>query len=324
MIMGEKKLIIVHGRNFKPQKDKIENLWFDAIEHGIKRDCDQSCIDKYNAIQKQFIYYGDISNQFLRDTGEKYDEAKDMEDREKSLDNLKMRPTNDFTPETSKRIYNDLPGKAGWKEFLADTFAFPLFLTGWSEEMISWVAPDMREYWNHDSQFGSDVRASLTGPLKDAFENQDDIMLVGHSLGTMISYDVLWKFSYYSEYEELREIGTTVSRFVSLGSPLGNETVKHNLKGSRAKKQRKFPINIKQWHNIAAEGDFVSQDETVEDDYRKMEQYKMIDHVRDHPIYNLALRKFYDHPSGKSYPHNGIGYVIHSTFIQLLSEWLSD
>ena len=78
------------------------------------------------------------------------------------------------------------------------------------------------------ARFGSDLRARLTEPLQAAVEKGDDIMLIAHSLGTMISYDVLWKFSHYYEYRKLRENGRApmINTFLTLGTPLGNKTVK--------------------------------------------------------------------------------------------------
>ncbi len=40
-------------------------------------------------------------------------------------------------------------------------------------------------------------------------------------------------------------------------------------------------------------------------------------YIRDHRIYNLALRH------GKSNPHHGAGYLIHPQFINVLARWLT-
>ena len=74
--MPDKHLIMIHGRNFKPKKDVLENSWFDALRHGVGRDF-KSQLEKLNAVKKSMVYYGDISNQYLKDIGRSYDEAAD-------------------------------------------------------------------------------------------------------------------------------------------------------------------------------------------------------------------------------------------------------
>ncbi|CDT46924.1 hypothetical protein VCR4J2_570015 [Vibrio coralliirubri] len=34
-----KKIIFIHGRAQKPDKDSLQALWYEAIEHGLERDC---------------------------------------------------------------------------------------------------------------------------------------------------------------------------------------------------------------------------------------------------------------------------------------------
>ena len=57
-------------------------------------------------------------------------------------------------------------------------------------------------------------------------------------------------------------------------------------------------------------------DETLEDDYRKMQRAGMVVSARDHRLYNFAIRR------GKSNPHQGVGYLIHPKFVDVLAGWL--
>ena len=57
-------------------------------------------------------------------------------------------------------------------------------------------------------------------------------------------------------------------------------------------------------------------DETLCDDYRKMEHWEMIDSIRDHRIYNLASAT-----AGRT-RITGSGYLIHPCFIDILADWL--
>lgn len=317
-----KHLMLIHGRNFKPSKEPLEALWFDAILSGLQRDfSDLVPVYKKEEVKKTFIYYGDISNEFLESSDNPYDEEKeikDIRDRQECLKALKMYRDKAAFLENGESNYKSLQGASGLKEKLATAFVgdFSTFI-GLAEPLIRMLAKDVSHYWDPDTAFGSSVRWRLTEPLRKALHEGDDIMLVSHSLGSMIAYDVLWKFSYYGEYSELRKTGNKLSKLITLGSPLGNETVKKNLKGSGANGTRRYPTLIRTWENFSAEDDYISHDETLENDYRKMRLSGMVE-IRDHDLYNLALR------DGNSNPHHSLGYLIHPKFIEVLAGWLRD
>ena len=314
-----KHLMLIHGRHFKPGKDKLKANWFGTIEHGLQRDGHNDGLAAYDDTntKKTFVYYGDISNEFLKSNDNSYNEGKDVEDRGKCLNLLKKYGREAFLEEEGKRNYKNLEGALPWKERLADMFGGTAETIGIAGPLIRMVAKDVEHYWDPDAAFGSDVRWRLTEPLHKALCDGDDIMLVSHSLGTMISYDVLWKFSHYGEYSELRETGNKLNTLVTLGSPLGNETVKNNLKGGSAGGIRRYPTLIRTWENFSAKDDYISHDETLEDDYRKMQREKIVDSIHDHRLYNLAVRH------GKSNPHHGAGYLIHPKFVAVLAKWLT-
>ena len=311
-----KRLILIHGRHFKPARNVLEVNWLDAIRHGLKRDKDENLLTTYDGINKTFVYYGNFSNAFLRKHGKTYDEPKDVKDRQECLEQLKKYSRNAFLRKYGKKNYEALEGASAWKEGLADAFGGLAGTLRIADPLIHLVAEDIEHYWNPDTAFGSDVRWELTEPLNKALYDGDDIMLVSHSLGTMISYDVLWKFSYYGEYKALREKGNKLNTLVTLGSPLGDKTVMKNLKGSGASGSRRYPTLIHNWENFAAEDDYISYDETLTDDYENMKRDKMVKSIRDHRLYNLAVRY------GKSNPHHGVGYLIHPEFINVLARWL--
>ena len=200
------------------------------------------------------------------------------------------------------------------KEALADTFAGIGSFFGISQPLIHLVAPDMTEYWNPDSEFGSKVRFRMTPPLRDAMDRDDDILVIAHSLGCMIAYDTFWKFARTGEYRPTYT-DKEINLFVTLGCPLGDETVKKNLKGAQAHGLRRFPTNITSWLNIAAEDDFVSHDQEIVNDYKEMVP-ELTPSIKDERIYNLAVRH------GKSNPHHGAGYLIHPTVADAVADWL--
>ena len=305
-----KKIIFIHGRDQKPDKAPLQALWYDAIEHGLQRDCGGSnSLQAFRDVDKRFVYYGKLSNTLLKKPTE------DPASRQQALANLKEYQTHQFDEAT----YDEVSKIGFLKEALADTYSAILGRLGAAETLITMVAPDMAHYWNEDTYFGSDVRHRLMVELKEALDNQDDVMIVSHSLGSMISYDVLWKLSHYGEYRHDYGADKKVDLLVTLGSPLGDENVKDRFKGSRLKGDKKYPLNIQKWINISAEDDFISHDSEIKNDYKEMLELGLVPGgMKDiYPIHNLNIR------NGKSNPHASIGYLIHPEFIAVLDEWLS-
>lgn len=305
-----KTIILIHGRNFKPNRAELERLWLEALKAGISRDA-AGTLPLLEAATKSFAYYGDVSNAFLRSNGDKYDEAADIQDRRKMLARLKRYQKSDF----NKKTYNDLPGKSSWEEALADAFANALSFVGLSDPVIERVAPDLREYWNDDSDFATNVRFPLIAPLKEAMIRRDEILLISHSLGTMIAYDTLWKFCRTGEYRPCFT-DQKISLWITLGCPLSDDTVRRHLKGAAASGERRYPNNIVDWVNVAAEDDYISHDQVLADDYAEMKRLKLLKSIRDERIYNLAVR------DGASNPHNELGYLIHPTVVARVAKWL--
>ena len=306
-----KRIIFVHGRAQKPCEKDLKNLWFEAVSYGLYRDFGDEGKHLFKAMdqakQVEFVYFGDLSNAFL-DMPEE-----DPSCRIEALDLLKRYQRDDFNEKNYAKL-----ARHSYLDNLASLFSAPLSTLGVAGPLISAVAPDMSHYWNEETYFGSDVRNRLTPVLKNAFDQNDSILLVAHSLGSMVSYDNLWKFSHYGEYRHDYGHHKKVDMFLTLGSPLGDENVKNRLKGSSIPGFRRYPTNIRRWVNLSAQDDFISHDSKLADDFAEMQELSMLsERIQDHKIYNLYVK------SGKSNPHASVGYLIHPEFSQLLFAWMS-
>jgi hypothetical protein len=306
-----KTIIFIHGRSWKPPKETLKQLWYDAVSHSLGRDHPAKVV-AWQTVTKEFVYYGNISNEFLKSAGNTppADELTDTADRQETLTKLKSYSATDFTRAT----YEQLPGRTSLWEALADTIGEAAGQLDLGQPLVELVAPDMKEYWNPDSDFGSRVREPIVAPLKRAMNDDDEIMVISHSLGTMIAFDTFWKFSHTGEYRP-RYTNKPVSLWITIGCPLGDEIVKSNLKGARATGDRCYPSNVRRWINIRAEDDYISHDQTLADDYGAMANL-MDGPVQDISIYNLAVRH------GKSNPHSPLGFLIHPVMVDILAGWL--
>ncbi len=303
-----KRIIYVHGRNYKPIKDTLEDNWNEALTLGLQRDYGASTVEKFKSTKKEMAYYGDLTNAFLKGANAScvYDMKADIIDRSACLKKLKSYAKSDF----QKDAYSKLPGKSSIKKIFAHLTSRPLYALGLGNFVVGLVAPDMKHYWNPEDKFGSDVRWRLTEILKDAFDKNDEVLLISHSLGTIISYDVLWKFSYYGEYKEIRE--NRLHTWITMGSSLGNENAKKKLKGANATGARKYPINVTRWFNVAAKDDYLSHDRVLKDDFEKMETTTKSDLLN----YNLSVRY------SKSNPHHAAGYLVTPEVVKIVAKWL--
>jgi hypothetical protein len=303
-----KKILLIHGRHFKPPKADLRKLWLDAIRHGIKRDHPDK-LEAFDRATVELVYYGDISNDYLLSKSYKPD-PNDLADRRKTLAELKTYRRNQFT----RAKYRKLPGYNPWMEGLADAFGGISSLLRFSEPLIEKIAPDVSEYWS-SLRFGSQVRAVFTAAIIKAMKNPGEICVIAHSLGTMISYDVFWKLSHYGEYWN-QNWNREISSWITLGAPLADETVRRKLKGAGNSGRDRYPTNVKNWLNLAAEDDYISHDQKVADDFRPMKKLGCVESIVDKRIYNLAVR------GEKSNPHHGAGYLIHPAVADAVAGWV--
>jgi len=305
-----KTILFVHGRNWKPAREAFFSLWTEGLRHGIARDHPHK-LPLFDACTLDMVYYGDLNNQYLANVKDEWIPDA-LADRRENLRRLKQYEKADFNEAT----YRSLPGVNPLLEALSGTFSNLLHSIRISQRLIELVAPDIGEYWNPDSDFGSRIRERMIMPLRNAMERRDDILVIAHSLGSMLAYDTFWKFSHTAEYRIAGLHCHQIDCWITLGSPLGDPAVKENLKGSHAAGARRYPTNIRRWVNLAAEDDFISHDGQLEDDYRQMTEVGLVESITDKRIYNLGMR------NGKSHPHSVLGYLIHPETADLLAAWL--
>ena len=93
-----KRIVLIHGRSYKPDKTSLKNNWVEAIRHGIERDHGTAKATAFKKTRLEMAYYGDLSNQFLSISGKgswtPSREAKDEADRKEEAE--RTRPTNSW------------------------------------------------------------------------------------------------------------------------------------------------------------------------------------------------------------------------------------
>ena len=306
-----RSVLLVHGRDFKPAKEALFDISLAAIRAGIERDYPDQ-VEAYDALRKDMAYFGDLTCEFLRSLGQHYDESLDVGDRQNALNELRAVPAR---KRFGIRQYDRLPGKSALREFFAD-IAAPLFGSlGMTRWLISRVSRDFCEYLCDDSEYAEAVRQRVRDKLCEALDRGDELMLISHGMGCVVTYEVLWELSHVEEYRERYE-GAKVDVWVTLGAPLGDNFIRRHLMGGGRNAVMPFPTNVINWFNVAAEDDYTCHDNTLADDFKQMMDRRMVSAVKDYRVYNLAVRY------GKSNPHSSIGYYIHPRVAKLIVDWM--
>jgi hypothetical protein len=151
-------------------------------------------------------------------------------------------------------------------------------------------------------------------------------------MGSFIAYDVLWRFSHrktagFGNYNNRR-----VKMFVTMGSPLGDPTVRDLLFARHHKyhslRQRQFPTNIDFWHNYACLGDVVAHHKNFHDVfYQPMRElglfpnkrFRSIDYVDLHNPFEVVSHAG-NRRREKRNPHKSYGYLAQPR----LGSWIAD
>ncbi len=305
-------LILVHGRGCKPGKDELLALWREALNTGVYRDGGDEQLVRLQQVTVASAYYGDLNNAVLSESQQTFDAALDLADRKNTLAELaELTKTKQF-----RRVgYEALPGRSSAKEFFADIGAPILSTLRLTDLFLSRAMPEVVAYWDKESSYHREVSQRMIDTLLPPLMRGDEIMLIAHCLGSVIAFDALWEISRGGTVDEKARAGK-VGLLITLGSPLGDEFVKSKLAGSAVVGAGKFPNNIINWSNVAAEDDYTCHDETVANDFRAMLTERLISRITDYQIYNLAVRY------GRSNPHNALGYLIHPRISKLVSDWL--
>jgi len=278
-----------------------------AMRAGLERDY-PDFVSRFDAIDLQLAWYGDLNAEVLLRCNKSYDETLDVSDRHNALARMREIPAR---KRFGIRQYDQLPGKSAVKEFVADLVA-PVF-TG---AAIRGLAPDVAEYFDRKSDFAMRVRERVRGAICDALASPDETLLLTHGTGSVIAYDALWQLCHDPDMQSACG-DSKISHWVTLGSPLGNSNIQKKLLGAKEKGPRRFPHNVVSWHNVSAEDDYTCHDNTLADDFRHMLQQRRLSAVHDYKIYNHAVRY------GKSNPHSSIGYYIHPRIAKIIADWLN-
>ncbi len=187
--------------------------------------------------------------------------------------------------------------------------------------LIDWVAnskmeealKETRRYFQNQDGVATRIRQLVADRLLASWTPDSRLAIIAHSLGSVIAFETLWEMSYRSNCE------IRVDLFMTLGSPLGLNFMRHRMLNANESGARRFPTNIRRWANLSAIGEMTALDRAFAMDYCEMVELGLVESVTD----ELDLHTYFRGPDGLNV-HKCYGYMANQRVGATLAEWLRE
>ena len=294
--MTIKQIIYVPGKNPKPEAALHRALLWRTLLDGVRR-ADSAVADTLQASYAQFH----LANwNYLY-----YQSHKDIADDLPWIDALinKHGPTE-----------QDRRDAHSWNRWLSHFLLvlgdhIPLLIRMLPEAVRS-TAKEINRYLDNTDDVASQIRALLKQTLRPMLERNDAVLLIGHSLGSVIAYDTLWELSH-------QEGVTGKVDFLTLGSPMGLHYIRRHLLGMNGSSTKSYPDRIRHWTNLSAEGDVTALNQNLHDSFQPMLELGLVESIEDHchGIYNFF------HTAEGLNSHRSYGYLVNPAVGSIIADW---
>jgi len=294
--MTTKHIIFVPGKNPKAEPAQHSELLWRTLVEGVRR-ADSALADILQGSYAQFHLIGWNYTY--------YHVYKDITSDIPWIDALinKHGPTE-----------QDIRDAHSWKLWM-DRFMLmlgdhiPLLIRLLPEKARS-TAQEIDRYFNNTDDVAGDVRALLKKTLVPMLEQHEEVLLIGHSLGSVIAYDTLLELS------RQKGINGKVD-FLTLGSPLGMHYIQKRLLGMNNSGKKNYPDRIRRWINLSAEGDVAALNRNLNESFHDMLDLGLVESIEDHShgIYN-----FFRSDAGLNC-HRSYGYMVNPAVGSIIADW---
>jgi hypothetical protein len=284
-----KVIICIHGRANKPAPKTLEDWWRKSIDEGLNKNLGIGLGD----VPVKLAYYSDVfydKPQKVKDMDEPYLEAK-------------------TTPQPyHRRIMDRIRGAFGnWADnpldWLEENSAM---FSKLAKKVLRKVMTDLGAYYGN-AEKRSQTQQSLIALIDD--HRDDEILLISHSMGTIVAYDVLRQLGRSPDFA-----GITVEHFVTMGAPLGLTAVKGNIVQDHNERLRTPSCVSRTWVNFSDPQDFVCIDSHLRDEYDENSRRIKVSDV-------MVCNEYVD-GNGNPNEHKSYGYLRTPEVSDLVSRFL--
>jgi len=302
-----KVIIAIHGLRNKPSKKILEEWGVLSIKEGLQHLQIDVDLPKF-----EVVYWADIL----------YDKPLSPKEKNKKSpyylddDYTRAKKITPFSKHQYRRKTILFLKKIIYAIFLSHDYKLRFSFI--SNEFIHNNFKDLEVYFTDgcDKKYTDDCekRDKINDRLVRALKKHknDDILLIAHSMGSIIAFDVL---------SFIIAQNITVNTFVTMGSPLGAPFVVSRIaKLYKSKNQEHIKLQtpesvINRWYNFSDISDPVALDFKLSDDFAKNSRGVK---VQDYIVLNTYKS------NGRPNPHKSIGYIRTPEFIKALVEFINE
>lgn len=239
----KRKLVFIHGRSQEGKNpEELKTQWLAALKEGLKK----AKIDLPNDVEIAFPFYGDKLDELLDSL--KAPLVSDVTDRGAQQDSTEAEFRGELLNEIAQGA--DITDARIQSHFKGDRLERGPLNWEWVQAILSALDGTPLGAIAIDA-FTRDVYVYLTNrSVREAIDkivsaalSDGTCVVVGHSLGSVVGYNVLRNTA----------LTTRVVRYVTVGSPLGLKTIKQKLDTPLT-----MPECVHSWFNALDERDVVA------------------------------------------------------------------
>jgi hypothetical protein len=197
-----------------------------------------------------------------------------------------------------------------WRHLVGD--GLPFFGRWLAQPALRSTMLEAGHYLSNRDGVARAIRATLDIALRRAWEADERVLLIGHSLGSVIAYDTLWELSHGREPARGR-----LDLFVTLGSPLATKFIRRSVRGADADGANRYPLNVRRWANFSAKGDLTALHPRLEPHFREMLELELVESIED----CVDLENHFHTELGLNV-HEAYGYLANPHVARVIGDWL--
>jgi hypothetical protein len=189
--------------------------------------------------------------------------------------------------------------------------SYPVLTRIMASAQLRATLADVRRYLTNQAGVADRIRGHLKSALLEAWDAGARVLVIGHSLGSVVVYDSLWQLA-----REERAAGRC-ELLITLGSPLATRFIRKGLMGADRDGADRYPDNIDHWMNVAARGEMVALHRRIRPFFESMLKLGLLTSLED-------ITDIYNHFRSEDglNVHKSYGYLNHPIVAGAITDWL--
>jgi hypothetical protein len=291
-----KRIIFTHGKNPKPPPAVHRQLLLRCLLHGVGKVDHEIATEIETSDCFTLVSWSHLVYDWYRDG-----------DNDATWVNHMLSETD---PPPNDRAARPLKYRAAKAMYIIGDY-LPWLIPLIPDPRIKVSIQETANYFSNHDNTACHIRQLQKTPLREAAKRGERVLLIGHSMGSIIAYDSLWELHHLEGYK------SCIDRLLTLGSPLGMNYVQRRLAGCDAGHLGHYPCNINEWVNISSRGDLVALDPSLANDFQAMVDNQCVNSIRD--MRNDIMNNYRDEKGLNV--HKSYGYLANPHVAQVIADW---